>query len=427
MRPTKILPLLAVAGLIACQDQSTAPDAEPSPALDVATTTTIGGAEVDFSLLPSTQPGLKRVPLASGGGVIRVYKGDEGWGTRENASLIHLGLVLGTDWFIHPIAALGAGVPAGTDVVILPPNVFNAAAVAAQNSAAAQAAMTAFLATGGSLVVDLADNRTRTGDGYTAPGSVGHPNSGVRSFNDCRNGDLTAVSIGPDGLLGTADDHPWVKGPDGVEGTGDDMDNTRVDMGTSCWLAHGNLADGFTLPTDADVLVTQNFQGVDKPVMAEYCHNGGRVIVTTFTSDFFGNNPVGGGWSYKLVNTYAYAASTASSCVIPVDLDIKPGSDPNSINTKSKGVIPVAILGSATFDVADVDVMTLVFGPNAASPAHEAGGHIEDVNADGFDDLVSHYPTQDVGLVPGDIEACVDGATLGGTPIHGCDAVNIVK
>jgi hypothetical protein len=117
----------------------------------------------------------------------------------------------------------------------------------------------------------------------------------------------------------------------------------------------------------------------------------------------------------------------ATPWVIEVDVDIKPGSDPNSINTKSKGVIPVAILGSATFDVTDVDVTTLLFGPAGASPAHEAGGHIEDVNGDGFDDLVSHYPTQEVGLVPGDIEACVDGATLGGTPINGCDAVNIVK
>jgi hypothetical protein len=38
-----------------------------------------------------------------------------------------------------------------------------------------------------------------------------------------------------------------------------------------------------------------------------------------------------------------------------VDLDIKPGNDLNPINPASRGVIPVAILGSDTFDVADVD------------------------------------------------------------------------
>lgn len=110
-----------------------------------------------------------------------------------------------------------------------------------------------------------------------------------------------------------------------------------------------------------------------------------------------------------------------------VVIDIKPGSDPNSINTKSKGVIPVAILGGTDFDVRDVDVTTLTFGPSDATPAHEAGGHFEDVNDDGFGDLVSHYRTQDAGLNPGDTEACVDAATMSGTPIHGCDAVRIVK
>src|SRR5262245_7701913 len=38
---------------------------------------------------------------------------------------------------------------------------------------------------------------------------------------------------------------------------------------------------------------------------------------------------------------------------VEVDVDIKPGSDPNSINPMSQGVIAVAILGSEIFDVAD--------------------------------------------------------------------------
>jgi len=53
----------------------------------------------------------------------------------------------------------------------------------------------------------------------------------------------------------------------------------------------------------------------------------------------------------------------AHAGVIEVEIDIKPGSDPNSINTNSMGLVAVAILSSVSFDATQVDVTTLAFGP----------------------------------------------------------------
>jgi hypothetical protein len=116
-----------------------------------------------------------------------------------------------------------------------------------------------------------------------------------------------------------------------------------------------------------------------------------------------------------------------------VTIDIHPGSDKNPINVKEKGVVPVAILGSESFDVRSIDVTTLAFGgTKLVPPAHNLNDpsvyedHLKDVNSDGFMDLVSHYSVQEAGIVCGDISAMLIGMTTSGENFQGVDRITTV-
>lgn len=104
-----------------------------------------------------------------------------------------------------------------------------------------------------------------------------------------------------------------------------------------------------------------------------------------------------------------------------VEIDIKPGDYPNSINLESRGRVPVAILTTEQFDALTVDPVTVVFG--GASPLRWAA---EDVDFDGDTDLVFHFKTQDLELDQSSTNAVLAGSTFDGQEIEGTDSVNIV-
>jgi len=105
-----------------------------------------------------------------------------------------------------------------------------------------------------------------------------------------------------------------------------------------------------------------------------------------------------------------------------IAVDIKPGSPVNSVNPRSKGKIPVAILTTADFDATSVDPATVTFGPAGAAIAH-AHGHVSDVDSDGDLDLLLHFKTQETGIACGDTIARLTGATWSGDPIEGSDSI----
>lgn len=108
-----------------------------------------------------------------------------------------------------------------------------------------------------------------------------------------------------------------------------------------------------------------------------------------------------------------------------VAIDVAPNREPNVVLGRGRGFTAVALLGADAFDVSDVDVATLAFGPNGASPAWGWGGFLWDVNRDGFTDRVTFYLNRKTGLEPGDIEACLTGETAEAR-FEGCDEV-VVK
>ncbi len=132
--------------------------------------------------------------------------------------------------------------------------------------------------------------------------------------------------------------------------------------------------------------------------------------------------------------------------VIDVSVDIKPMSCPNPINFKSRGVLPVAILGTDEFDPTMVDVATITLA--GVSPIRS---NYEDVTTplenpdececnreggDGLLDLTLKFRVQDIvaaihgvsdgEFVPLELTGLLQ-EEFGATPIIGGDCVRIIK
>lgn len=114
-----------------------------------------------------------------------------------------------------------------------------------------------------------------------------------------------------------------------------------------------------------------------------------------------------------------------SPSVALVQIDIKPGSVPNSINPRSKGKLPVAILTTPAFDATTVNPASVRFGPTGteAAPVHSA---LADVDGDGDIDLILHFKTRATGIQCGDKSALLSGEAFGGQAIQGSDSVRTV-
>ncbi len=157
-----------------------------------------------------------------------------------------------------------------------------------------------------------------------------------------------------------------------------------------------------------------------------------------FEADFFTPGVGAGFVSGQLVSL---------SLILPVSVDIKPQGCPNPINVKSRGVLPVAILGTADFDVTTIDPVSIRLEgiaptrsalEDVATPFEPLDGFVNasdctDQGSDGFTDLTLKFDTQEIvsalgGVQDGDVLILtLVGELSDGTPIQGEDVVVIKK
>jgi hypothetical protein len=122
---------------------------------------------------------------------------------------------------------------------------------------------------------------------------------------------------------------------------------------------------------------------------------------------------------------------------LEVKIDIKPGSDPNSINLDEKGLLPVAIWGSASLDVNDIDPSSVKLAgidiaQRGSSKAPKAAYSLEDVNGDGRLDFIAHFDMEE--MVSAEPPAITDamsyliisGKLKDGRGFSGSDSIRIV-
>ena len=137
---------------------------------------------------------------------------------------------------------------------------------------------------------------------------------------------------------------------------------------------------------------------------------------------------------------------------LDVYLDVKPGSWPNPVNLKSKGVLPVAICGTEAFDVESIDPTSVRLTrdgmpdrtvipirwsiEDVGTPFVGESGTEHPAGPDGIPDLVLKFDTEQVvvsllgGALPGDeIELLILGnlaPDVGGIVVKGADGIIIV-
>ncbi|MFZ0015175.1 MAG: DUF11 domain-containing protein, partial [Acidimicrobiia bacterium] len=245
--------------------------------------------------------------------------------------------------------------------------------------------------------------------GFSPPALVGSPISVSLG--------LDVGNYGPSGPVDAQVDYS------AIHGTG-----ISVTVPTSQTLSDLGLAETRTTTSEATVT----------------CNDPGSHVVTFGASA----SPLDAATSDPDSSNDSTTLDVTFDCLVPVAVNIHPGSSQNPINPKKGGVIPLAVLTTGAgeyglplaFDVKTIDVEAVRFGTlddvimGLGAPESHGKGHLEDAyelnetSKDGDLDMILHFDASKITIPPGTVELCVSGTfTSGGSTLGflGCDHVTI--
>jgi hypothetical protein len=191
----------------------------------------------------------------------------------------------------------------------------------------------------------------------------------------------------------------------------DDDDTGRV----RAFSASGSLIEQITVLGDG--------RGTSSPYCPPYCEPTKKVSINRANADISYVLVGGEGGEALFLDNLQF---NRMSILVPID--IKPGSVKNCFNQNGHGVIPVAVLGSADFDVSQIDTSTLFFGGLKVRVRGNSNPmcSLADVNQDAAWDLVCQFEDNSDLWAPGDGDATISGEMFDGTKIEGTDSICIV-
>ncbi|MEN8169527.1 MAG: hypothetical protein ABFS08_04820 [Pseudomonadota bacterium] len=125
---------------------------------------------------------------------------------------------------------------------------------------------------------------------------------------------------------------------------------------------------------------------------------------------------------------YTLNLSGMTDGIKQINIEIKPGNNKLApLNPRSKGKIPVAIMGSNDFDVDNIDQNSLTFGSSGSENSlNKCQKVTRDINNDGYGDKLCHFENRAAGFRSGDIEGILMGTTNGGTDFVGRSILKVV-